>query len=40
MDWLKKLFMGKNPAKTAEQTAKRRENKEHSRRVRAREKEL
>lgn len=39
MDKLKELF-GKNSAKTAEQTAKKRETKEHSRRVRAREKEL
>ena len=40
MDWLTRLFKGKDPAKAAEQKAKKRGSKEHSRRIRAREKEL
>ncbi|CDM34557.1 unnamed protein product [Penicillium roqueforti FM164] len=39
MDWLTKLFTGKDSAKT-EQKAQKRRSKEHSRRVRAQEKEL
>lgn len=40
MDWLIRLFLGKDSAKIAEQKAKKRRSKKHSQKVRAREKEL
>ncbi|KAJ6113364.1 hypothetical protein N7523_006681 [Penicillium sp. IBT 18751x] len=40
MSWLTRLFTGKTTAETAEKKASKRRRKEHSRMVRAREKEL
>lgn len=40
MDWLKRLFMGKDSMQTTDQKANKRGSKKHSQRVRAREKEL
>ena len=40
MDWLMGLFSSKGPAARAEEKDKKRRSKEHSRRVRTREKEL